>query len=416
MKKELNIALLGTFLIKWGGGLDLLRYIINALLIKSESIPINLYLLLPERDGFNETCINRFNSLKRVLKSFFIKNNRIYIKPTYDKNSLLKHFKDFENQIKFVFYTNSRKGLHIALKKIKADIVLPVTVSLGKSFPIPWIGYIVDFQHKYYPEFFTNKGYKRRDFLFEEIIKYSNSIIVNSETIKDDVAHFYPNFKQKVFSLPFAPSPNADLLEEIEHGLNSKYNLPKRYFIISNQFWKHKSHITAFEALAILIKNNKFADVKIVCTGKHEDYRFPNYFSSLIKQISSIGISEKIIFLGYIAKKEQIQIMRKSTAVIQPTLYEGSPGGLAVYDSVAIGVPAIISDIPINKEIHEDNIIFFKTGSSSDLAEKMKYVLSKKLTRYNNEKLIALGKKRTMNLADKVLESISFALELDFTY
>ena len=42
---------------------------------------------------------------------------------------------------------------------------------------------------------------------------------------------------------------------------------------------------------------------------------------------------KKIIILGNVNKKEQISLIRKSEAIIQPTLYEGGPEDLT-YEAI----------------------------------------------------------------------------------
>jgi len=186
--------------------------------------------------------------------------------------------------------------------------------------------------------------------------------------------------------------------------------LPERYFIISNQFWIHKSHITAFEALSKLKSKAGIDNIDIVCTGKTEDYRFPNYFNELKRKIVDLGLADRIHLLGYLAKKDQIHIMRNAIAVLQPTLFEGGPGGGSVYDAVAVGVPAIVSDIQINLEINEDNILFFKAGSADDMAAKMIEVLNWNRVKPDKALLINKGRSRTEILGDKLLEAVSFAI------
>jgi glycosyltransferase involved in cell wall biosynthesis len=91
--------------------------------------------------------------------------------------------------------------------------------------------------------------------------------------------------------------------------------------------------------------------------------------------VENLGLSEKIHFLGYIDKLDQLRIMAKAVAVIQPSLFEGGPGGGAVYDAVAAGVPAIVSNIGVNLEIgDEENVVFFEARSCDDLALKMKSI------------------------------------------
>jgi glycosyltransferase involved in cell wall biosynthesis len=103
--------------------------------------------------------------------------------------------------------------------------------------------------------------------------------------------------------------------------------------------------------------------------------------------------------------------MKKSIALIQPTLFEGGPGGGSVYDAIAHGVPCIVSDIPVNMEIEDDNVLFFKAGSSDDLSMKMIELLNKGIKKPDNNLLLAKSEERALKLGDSLFNIINFTIE-----
>lgn len=190
------------------------------------------------------------------------------------------------------------------------------------------------------------------------------------------------------------------------------YGLPEKYFIISNQFWLHKSHLTAFRALKMLSDNTP-ENIALVCTGNTEDSRDAAYFASLKEEIRRMGIENRVHFLGYISKKEQIGILLQAIALIQPTLFEGGPGGGATYDAIAFGKQAIISDIDINKEIDNPLVTFFQVGNERDLSEKMLQVLHGYQAEHyvvNDEQLAAVSAARVKLLGQALDNVIADAL------
>jgi glycosyltransferase involved in cell wall biosynthesis len=95
--------------------------------------------------------------------------------------------------------------------------------------------------------------------------------------------------------------------------------------------------------------------------------------------------------------------------VLQPTLFEGGPGGGAVYDAVSLGVPAILSDIPVNREIeNEPNLFYFEAGSAPDLAGKMRAFLKKEIRKPAREDLLSRGERRKRLMGDRLLEAVRF--------
>jgi glycosyltransferase involved in cell wall biosynthesis len=109
----------------------------------------------------------------------------------------------------------------------------------------------------------------------------------------------------------------------------------------------------------------------LICAGSTYDYRWPRYFEELRQKAEAFGLSSQIWFLGKIPKIEQIAIMPRAVAVVQPTLFEGGPGGGSVYDAVAVGTRVIASDIPVNREIEHETVCFSPVKSAEALAEEM---------------------------------------------
>lgn len=402
----MNIAVLGKDFINWGGGRELLRFLIIALISKKDSFE-NIFLFIPQETRAQKNKRILKNNLKLILN--YLKFTKYYYQSKPDNNLVW-------DDLKVVYYKDSDKNLISCLKDLNINVILPCLNPLGKSFPIPWIGYIADFQHSYYPEFFSKKECKYRDNFYKNILNNAKQIIVNGNEVRKDISKFYPQNNCSVFTLPFSPIPDEHWFDDDLENVKLKYNLPDKYFMICNQFWKHKSHITAFEALAKLEKRTGLNDIHIVCSGKTEDYRFPTYFQELKEKIEELEIDKRVHFLGYISKTDQINIMKNCIAVLQPTLFEGGPGGGAVYNAISIGIPSIVSDIPINLEIkNEENIVFFKAGNSDDMTSKIIEILNSNYKKTANNSLILKAQKRKEKLANKLLDVINYALEKENT-
>jgi glycosyltransferase involved in cell wall biosynthesis len=235
-----------------------------------------------------------------------------------------------------------------------------------KGYPLPWVGYLFDFQHHYFPEFFSKAEIQSRDKAFNQMLNTAKNIIVYGEEVIRDAEKFYSGHQAKLHALPFAPCPQPSWLL---NNLNAreKYHIDTPYFLVSNQFWRHKDHATAFRAFGRYCESGGKAD--LVCTGATEDYRFPDYFSQLLQLIEKLNLGNRVKILGHISKLDQISLMRNSLAVLQPSLFEGGAGGGCSYDAISLGVPVIASDIPINKEMTCGDVTFFPVGNFEKLAD-----------------------------------------------
>ena len=369
MQEEKKIAIWGSYL-TWDGGIDFLCYLVNGLYSVQEKYQLKFYLLLPYDNITNlkSFTLSALNAIR--------KGGKVQFKSPNVNDKIRAAFKQYDIPVEIVYYNYLQKNAALKLKKLNANVLFPVIKSFDFDFQIPYVSYIPDLQHKHLPHFFSEKEIKFRDQRFMSLLDTSKAVIVNARAVKEDIERYYGQ-TYNVFSLPFCPpGPSSawNLANEKEQLRN--FNLPKRYFLISNQFWKHKDHITAFKAFHLLIQQQAYADVRLYCTGLMEDPRFPEYVLGLQDFIKTNQLQDKIILLGYIAKDAQIALMNRTDALIQPTLFEGGPGGGAVYNAIAMGTRCLISDIPVNLEIDNETVTFFKAGSAEDLAKKMAFVLS----------------------------------------
>lgn len=395
----MKIALLGKYF-GWGGGADLLRWVAYGLLAKQREENLSVYLLLPMHrlDIIRIVKRSLLDSLANRAPTLVVQKPDFY-RPIEDV------FRTFEGRIETVYYEKSDASLLRCLRRIGIDMSLPVNGTLGPDFPVPWIGYLPDFQHKYYPGNFTVEECFNRDINFATVLRDSRTIISASRAAKNDILTFFPYVSAGIYPLPFSPVASDDWFDPYDVDVTHKYGLPERYFLISNQFWIHKEHMTAFRALL------KADTCTIVCTGELVDYNHPGHVDDLKSFIANNGLEQRVRLLGLIPKREQIEIMKKSVAVVQPTLFEGTPGGGCVYDAAALGVPAILSDIPVNREVVMDHAFYFEAGNEQDLAEKMLSLNRMEILRSPREELRSRGQGQALMVGDTLMAAIRETLQ-----
>lgn len=418
MRKRLNIGVLGTGLIKWGGGVDLLRITLGALGGKFHDCDVHLTLLLPNLEG----QVSWQGRLRQVLSALTGRDPLKQLRQVYwqirkanpnkiDRDKILNVLAQSGARFKIRHY-QQQDELRQLIKRYRIQALIPSLQNLGKDFPVPWVGYLPDLQHKRLPELFSSEDCAARDKLFSSILRSAPVVVVTSKAVKRDIETFYPNHTSQIFIWPFSPFPFDNWFAEHSVNVGVKYNLPTRYFLISSQFWRHKSHITAIEALAVLRQRADCGDVKLVCTGATDDYRHPGYFDELQRRIADLGLAGAIMILGHIPKRDQIEILKNSVSLIQPTLFEGTQGGLAVYDAVGLGVRAIVSDIPVNLEIRDPLVRFFRAGSAENLAEKLVLVLEEKPPAINKEHQMQIARQRMTSLGTVLVDAINAAIRV----
>lgn len=348
--KKIRVAFPTSGFMYWNGGLDFLKNIVYAYAsyCQKNNKPVEIYIILP-RAGF----VNRLkNAVKKILG-----------KSVVDEGKILEYYTDIPG-VNYVFSDYDSESQARVAESIKVDLLLPCFYPIKKS-TISWIGYLFDCQHIGLPENFSDAERVERNRDFQVMIDYAKTLVVNSIDTKNDLQKYFNTSECEINSFPFCPTLKSDWKKFIQ----SERTFNEQYFIVCNQFWKHKNHITVFKAFVEYCKNGGKSN--LVCTGALEDYRNESYYKELKEFIDSSEYKSRIIITGYIEKSKQIELLYNSIALIQPTLFEGGPGGGAVYDAVALGKPVIMSDIKINFEVEWDKKTYFPKLDSSSLAKIM---------------------------------------------
>jgi len=252
---------------------------------------------------------------------------------------------------------------------LKIDFLYPTYV--GTRYPYLWGSWIPDFQHHYFPEFFSKEEIDKRNILHKKISDSAPVIILSSQMAQSDFHRLYPKAIARTQVLNFISYIEPEYFEINPQIIQEKYGLPDSFFLISNQFWKHKNHALVIEALGILKKRKIYPTV--VFTGSFYNKKNSAYFNQLVSRIKELNLNKQVRILGLIPRVEQIQIMRRCLAVIQPSLFEG--WSTVIEDARALGKPMLISDFSVHLEQNPPQAYFFERYKPEQLALLISEVL-----------------------------------------
>jgi len=267
-----------------------------------------------------------------------------------------------------IAYFKDRKFAQLlAQKHLDFIYLISANMSIAWDFECGWAGWIPDFQHKYLTHFFSQADIARRDRVYEYVAKHMPHIIFSSKVAQDDFHKFYPRSSAQTHILNFRTLPAPDWFTADAEQVQAKYQLPERFFLVSNQFWMHKNHKAIIAALSIL--KQKGIKPIIACTGELYDGRSPQYGAEIALLVKEKELESQFRILGLIPRQDQIQLMRRSLAVIQPSLFEG--WSTVVEDARVLGKILIISDFAVHLEQNPPGAIFFNKDSAEDLSQKL---------------------------------------------
>ncbi len=261
-------------------------------------------------------------------------------------------------------YKNFLKSLVIRKNTFVEEII--TKYQLNSIFPLhdfpvesslncKLISWYADLQHMYYPQFFSKAKRFERYLRVQFILKNASHLVVSSNAVKSDFERFFEIPRSLKFHIyPFVSIIDkfpSDTWEEIQ----SKYDLPEKYFIVCNQFHKHKNHKVVFEAIAHLKKTG--VKINVLLTGKLPDDASSEYVKELNTILEENKLEDQIRFLGVLPRDDQFSIMKFSTAILQPSLFEG--WSTVIEDAIALQKPVVCSELPVNIEQLKEKGIYF---------------------------------------------------------
>jgi glycosyltransferase involved in cell wall biosynthesis len=260
-------------------------------------------------------------------------------------------------------FKDAAPSLGRAAKRAHVDAIFPVQHPYTRLTPNP-IAWIPDLQHSAMPEHFSPLNRKIRNNRFSLLLKDPDRHVVFSSLYAlEHAARVYGTPRAKTHVLRFATVPMPEWFAD-PAPVVAKYGLDSPFFIVCNQFWAHKDHLTLFKAVAAL--NQQGLRIRLVCTGPTHDPRQPEHFTSLKAELAKLGIVSQVRILGVIPRTDQVALIRASEAVCQPSRFEG--WSTVIEDARALGKPVIASDFPVHLEQNVPDSHYFRMADSNDCA------------------------------------------------
>ena len=201
-----------------------------------------------------------------------------------------------------------------------------------------------------------------RKMFYKRAVNFSDTIFTVSEFSKERIIKHLKCKKRIEIVYNAAPSYLQEPFED------DKPQKEDQILFVGN-IKKHKGLKTLLDAFETAQKRTSSFQSKLVIVGNAENFRTGDTETAArLQSLAKSGIN--IEFTGKVSNEQLKIIYAKSKFLVQPSLYEGF--GMPPLEAMTTGTPALISDIPVFKEIYGSlPVTFFRAGDSSDLADKL---------------------------------------------
>lgn len=151
---------------------------------------------------------------------------------------------------------------------------------------------------------------------------------------------------------------------------NLSISIPKKFILFVGNVKPHKNIITLLKAYNKLPKK----EFKLVILGRKDG--FITKENTIFNYIKTNNISEKVFFTGFLTDKEVVEVYKRASLFVFPSLYEGF--GLPLLEAMSCSVPVISSSKASLKEVGGNACMYFDGRDYNDLSLKIDTILKDK--------------------------------------
>lgn len=194
-----------------------------------------------------------------------------------------------------------------------------------------------------------------------QAVNKAKTLLVPAQTIKQTLIEYYPHSRDKIVVTKEGVdsqllTPSSSTVESWPSDVAALLTTKQPLLVYVGSLYPHKNINLVINALQAL------PEYRLVLIGSR------TVFQDQVKDyVTRLGLTERVIFAGYLSDTQLSQLELRATALVQPSLSEGF--GLTGVEALALGVPLLASDIPIFREIYQDAAEYFDPLSLTDFVD-----------------------------------------------
>lgn len=216
------------------------------------------------------------------------------------------------------------------------------------------------------------------EFVIRTAMQRARKIIVPSASVSDDIKKTYSaSLGSKIDViyegvdqglLKLAPTDNGVLRTRLE-----EMKITNKYFLYVGNAYPHKNLNMLVIAYKELLKDSEISTAQMAIAGGKDIHaeRVAGFSHAL-------GLDKTVIYATkysegkYVSEKDLAYLYKGAWAYVFPSLQEGF--SITPLEAQSFGVPCLVSDIPVHREVFGNSVLYFNAKSNIDLTDKMSQI------------------------------------------
>jgi glycosyltransferase involved in cell wall biosynthesis len=184
------------------------------------------------------------------------------------------------------------------------------------------------------------------------LLNRSDAVVTVSQTTKHLIA------EHRLTKRPVYVVPNAADMPAIPEERASRTAPETKSLVYMGSFMPYKNVDTLVRAAALLPEYELHLMSRVSDTEK--------------ERLSSLAPAARLVFHDGASDEEYAETLAAATALVTASRDEGF--GIPLVESMTLGTPVIVSDIPIFREIGGEAALFFAADSAEQLADRVRHL------------------------------------------
>jgi glycosyltransferase involved in cell wall biosynthesis len=254
-----------------------------------------------------------------------------------------------------------------AARKRKIELLISTsnhmfTIFFGSTFQM-----IHDLAPLKFPKFFNFKARIIYPLTTRIALNKAKKIITISETVKSELLRLAKKTPPDKIEVVY-PALHPWILTKKDSLDDSPYSLPDKYILSLGTLEPRKNYVSLIKGYkAFLDKTN--SDVFLVIIGKKGWY-----YQEIFKTVKTLGLEDKVIFLGYVANEFLGTIYSHASGFAYLSVYEGF--GIPPLEALYFDLPVLVSDIPIFHETLGDMVTYADPSDAESVADSLQKLVN----------------------------------------
>ena len=240
--------------------------------------------------------------------------------------------------------------------------------------------------------------------IFKIVLKISinraDHVITVSESIKKEIQQLFPTINISIINNGIDTKYKSKVTLAEEQKVKSKHCIENSFMLAVGHLEKRKNYLCLIESMAKLRDRGFFLNLIIVGNDSGEK-------KILEQKIQSLKLNGSVKFLSGLTDIEVHCLYKLCKLFVFPSSYEGF--GIPILEAMSAERPMVLSDLPVFREITQDQGVYFPHDDSGALATAIILILN---SEFERNKLIEYGKQRIEDFSYQIISKQLLSLYL----